>query len=112
MSVYDALNKLTKWRSVFAGWQLGTRLMDDPESQAVRDHREVTLLLRAEVSALVFLLIEKGVFSGDEWERRLETEALELDKLLEKRFPGISTGPDGVHFDLPKAAETMKGWKP
>lgn len=57
-----ALNKLAKWRSVFAGWQLGTRLKEDPECQAVKDHREVTILLRAEVSALLrsFLWIGKS----------------------------------------------------
>ena len=58
-----AMNRLAKWRSVFAGWQLGTRQIGDPESDAVRDHREVTLLLRAEQSALVLLLIEKGIFT-------------------------------------------------
>src|SRR5438067_1656730 len=39
-----ALNRLTKWRSVFCGWQLGTRSSTDPEAQAVRDHREATML--------------------------------------------------------------------
>ena len=40
---YEACNRLTKWRSVFAGWQLGTRAKGDPECDAVRDHREVTI---------------------------------------------------------------------
>jgi hypothetical protein len=33
-----ALQKLAKWRLIFAGWQLGTRLKGDPECDAVRDH--------------------------------------------------------------------------
>jgi hypothetical protein len=40
-----ALNRLCKWRAIFAGWQLGTRAKGDPESDAVRDHREVTILI-------------------------------------------------------------------
>lgn len=36
----DWLNVVCKWRSLFAGWQLGTRPKGDPESDAVRDHRE------------------------------------------------------------------------
>ena len=39
-------NRLCKWRTVLTGWQLGTRAKGDPEGDAVRDHREVTLLLR------------------------------------------------------------------
>lgn len=60
MDVNRILQKLCKWRSVFAGWQLGTRPDTDAECQAVRDHREVTMLMRAELSALTALLIEKG----------------------------------------------------
>ena len=52
-----ALNRLCKWRAIFAGWQLGTRAKGDPESDAVRDHREVTILLRAEASAMTGLLL-------------------------------------------------------
>jgi len=42
-----ALNVLAKWRAHFSGWQLGTRPKGDPEGDAVRDHREATILLRA-----------------------------------------------------------------
>jgi hypothetical protein len=30
MSDIDWLNRLAKWRTVLAGWQLGTRGSDDP----------------------------------------------------------------------------------
>lgn len=59
---FDALNKLTKWRMVFAGWQLGTRPKGDPECDAVRDHREATMIQRVEISALSRLLIKKRHF--------------------------------------------------
>src|SRR5258707_10424244 len=58
-----ALNRLTKWRTHYAGWQLGTRAKGDPESDAVRDHRELTMLLRVELTALTGLLMRKGVIA-------------------------------------------------
>lgn len=106
--VTDLLNKLAKWRSVFAGWQLGTRTTEDPESNAVRDHREVTILLRAEVSALVGVLVKRGVFSLAEYNAALAAEAVELDRDYEKFFPGFRTMSNGVDLTLPQAAETMK----
>jgi hypothetical protein len=94
-----ALNRLAKWRAILTGWQLGTREKGDPTSDAVRDHREVTLLLRAEVSALVMLLIEKGVFTAEEIDQQLVIEAQHLERGLEKRFPGARASDDGMHLD-------------
>jgi hypothetical protein len=111
-SLDTALNILGKWRSVFAGWQLGTRTTDDPECQAVRDHREVTILLRAEVNALLNLLVKKGVFTAEEWEDALEPEALQLAKDYEAKFPGMRATIYGIQYDAALAAQTMKGWKP
>lgn len=107
-----ALNRLTKWRSVFCGWQLGTRSSTDPEAQAVRDHREATMLLRAEGSALVNLLIKKGVFSYDEWCAQLLVEAEELDRSYETLFPGFRSSDAGMVMDPAQAAQTTKGWRP
>lgn len=111
---FHALNRLTKWRSFFAGWQLGTRAEGDAECQAVRDHREVSLCLRAEVSALVGLLVAKGVFTAEEWDRALESEANQLAEDLAKRFPGIRCTDVGLTLDTQKALETMRklGFKP
>jgi hypothetical protein len=112
MSAVSALNRLAKWRSVFAGWQLGTRADTDPECQAVRDHREVTILLRAEVSALTCLLAEKGILTGEEWDAALEREADQLSADYANRFPGMEATDHGIAYDLARARETMKGWKP
>lgn len=112
MTLDQALQKLAKWRSVFAGWQLGTRMADDPECQAVKDHREATLIMRVEVNALTALLVSKGVFSVEELSNQIREEAIELDMRMEKCFPGITTSESGVHYDTKVAAETMKGWKP
>ncbi len=111
-SLEIVLNKLTKWRMVFAGWQLGTRPKGDPESDAVRDHRELSILLRAEVTALVTLLMEKNVFTAEEWSDALEKEAIQLDEAYENRFPGFKTSQFGIDIEVAKAQETMKGWRP
>lgn len=107
-----ALNRLAKWRVVFTGWQLGTRAKGDPESDAVRDHREVTILLRAESNALIGLLLRKGLITEMEWLAALEREAGDLSKAYEAKFPGFKATDDGMSMSLPAAAETTKGWRP
>ncbi len=107
MNAFDRLNKLAKWRSVFASWQLGTRSSADGESRAVRDHREVTILMRAENSALAGLLIRKGIFTQEEFEQQVGEEAEALDEAYESKFPGFTTSQDGVHMKLPEAGQTM-----
>lgn len=107
-----AINRLAKWRTVFAGWQLGTRSQGDPECDAVRDHREVTMLLRVEATALSKLLLEKGVFSMDEYMTAIAEEAELLSKDYEKRFPGFQATDIGLSVDVRQAAETTRGWKP
>jgi len=106
-----ALNILTKWRVLFTGWQLGTRPKGDPEGDAVRDHRELTILLRAEVTAFTALLRAKGVFTDDEWLAALEREAGLLAASYERRFPGVTATEDGLTIDK-RALAWMKGWKP
>lgn len=108
---YGVLNRVTKWRNVFAGWQLGTRTDTDPECKAVKDHREVTILLRIEGSAMLKLLVDKGIFTEEEFQRGLIEEAELLDKDYERRFPGVQATDIGIKFDR-RAAETMKDWLP
>ncbi len=108
-----AANKLAKWRSVFAGWQLGTRLKGDPESDAVRDHREVTMLMRAEINALTKLLLDKKICTQEEIQQAMIVEMEHLDSAYERKFPGMRTTPNGVEYYDPKlASRTMHGWRP
>lgn len=106
-----ALNILAKWRVLFTGWQLGTRLKGDPEGDAVRDHREATILLRTEVTALTGLLLEKGVCTEEELLAAFEREADLLNADYERRFPGVTASEDGLTFDK-RTLPWMKGWKP
>ncbi len=97
---------------MFAGWQLGTRAKGDPESDAVRDHREVTILLRVEMAVVSKLLIDHGVFTLEEWQKAMIEEAGLLDKDYEKKFPGCKATDIGIQIDIGKASETMKHWRP
>lgn len=114
MSHLASLNRLAKWRSVFAGWQLGTRVDTDPESQAVRDHREVTILLRAEVSALTSILHAKGVFTTSELHDAVGREAEQLSADYSQRFRGMTATDAGIVMNLAEMQEhgTMDGWLP
>jgi hypothetical protein len=106
------LNRLAKWRSVFAGWQLGTRPLTDPECQAVRDHREVTILLRCEVNALAGLLLRKGLLKEGEWAEQLIEEADHLEAAYEAKFPGFKASDTGMECDLAQVRETTRHWRP
>jgi len=107
------LNVLGKWRKLLAGWQLGTRSDTDPEAAAVRDHREVTLILRAEVNALAALLMKKGVFTEEEFYAIVELSAGQLCLDLEERFPGVTASSTGLTFDS-RVGEWMRppSWLP
>ncbi|HEU4580902.1 MAG TPA: hypothetical protein VFS67_21735 [Polyangiaceae bacterium] len=79
---------------------------------AVRDQRELLLLLRAEQNAFTTLCLEKGLFTMEEWDAALAKEADLLSKGMEERFPGFRATDVGLEMDLKVASETMKGWKP
>lgn len=107
MNARQKIERLGKWRTVLAGWQLGTRPKGDPESDAVRDHREQSLMLRAEVSALTMLLIAKGVFTAEELTEQLGVEADAYSEMLERRFPGFIATEHGISIDVVEGGETM-----
>ena len=110
-----ALNRVAKWRTVFAGWQLGTRANGDPESDAVRDTRELLILLRVELSALTSTLLDRGVIQQEHFLITIADEAEALSKSYEGRFPGATATDQGISFDIGRTAEIqtwMKDWKP
>lgn len=108
----SALNRLIHWRTVFTGWQLGTRPIGDPESDAVRNHRELSIILRAELNALTGLLIKAGIFTMEQFDAAIEEEAERLSADYARRFPGFTATDDGMKVDLKTAINTMKGWRP
>ncbi len=111
---FAASNVLCKWRRVFAWWQLGkTRGGDgDVEFQAVADHRELTMLLRAEQNALLRLLVDKKVFTYEEYLAQLTDESTHLSNEYAKKFPGFRAGPIGLDVNVSIANDTMATWRP
>jgi hypothetical protein len=105
----DPLNKLCKWRSVLAGWHAGTQSMQSTGVQAMRDLMDKWLVMRTESSALAALLIRKNVFTAEEFTDQVHREAAELDRAMERVFPGFRTVEHGVEiYDLDHAQETMR----
>lgn len=103
-----ALNRLCKWRTFFAGWQLGTQLDSHGPTRAVRNEVDARLILRAEVSALSALLVEKGVFTVDELNEAVAREADFLAEALAKRYDGFEATDEGLKVDAERAVRTMR----
>lgn len=112
MSDINWIERLGKWRTTFAGWQLGTRAKGDPECDAVRDHRELSMGLRAESSAIAALLIDKGIFTAEEFTEQVHIECKYLCEAYQRRFPGFKSTDDGMQIDTHIARDTTQGWKP
>jgi len=110
----DALNRVCKWRRVFTGKMLGTKPDTDPLAVGMNDLQEARIIQRVEVTALVGLLIQKGLITGDEFNAAVEQEASQLNADYEKRFPGFTAGQDGITLDPKVAMATMKreNWAP
>jgi hypothetical protein len=112
MAKIDWINRVAKWRTVFTGWQLGTRAKGDPEADAVRDHRELSILGRVQLSAMMAVLIKKGVCTEQELLEHMNAEAEYLCKAYERRFPGFKATDEGLTMDTAIAKDTMAGWRP
>lgn len=108
----QSLERLGKWRGHFAGWQLGSRAHDDPEFQAIRNHRELSMLLRVEVTAITGLLISKGLVTQEEIQEAMLLESEELQRAYERQWPGAKSTDDGMAYDLRLAMQWMSGWLP
>lgn len=105
------MERFTKWRRVFAAWQTGNLSNNGPEAKAIRDHRELTMLLRAETTALAQLLVKKGIFTEDEFAEQVIEEAGHLDKAFEEQFPGFKASEFGLNITAPESLETIKKWE-
>jgi hypothetical protein len=110
--VQRTLNRVAKWRTVYVGWQLGTRAKGDPEAEAVKDAAEKAILYRIELSTLAALLIKKGVFTVEEFNEQLIVEADLYDKALQKKFPGFKSTDTGMDINVALARDTTQGWRP
>lgn len=106
----DALQRVVRWHTVLAGRVLGSRAEDDPQCKGYRDIFDKMILLRVEMTAMTGLLLEKGIFTMDEFMEKCRTEAEELDKMYEKQFPGVQTHLNGIVIDPQVFVKTTRGW--
>ena len=106
-SARGALNRLAKWRAILAGWQVGSKAKGEPACDAVRDHRQETLTLRAELSAVVAVLIARGIIAEADFLEALDVAANQCNEALEKRFPGVKTTEAGIELDRDLAKPWM-----
>lgn len=101
------LQALAKWRRVYMNWQLGQRSKGDPEADAVVNHYEMSIIMRAELNALTGLLIQKGVFTALEFTAQLDVEAEQLSAAYAEKFPGFRSEEYGIAIDTAKAQPTF-----
>lgn len=149
-----ALNRFVKWRSVLAGWQLGTRALDEGgELAAVRDHldailplqvelaalrrvlrvdsalckdaadlepknvlegvrahRMTTLILRAEMNALISMLVKDRVITTEQFQSAMLDELVLAEQDMERRFPGARATDEGMRL-TPEFQKTVSFYK-
>ena len=103
-----ATQRLCKWRSVFAGWMLGTVADGTPGLKAHRDAIDARLMMRVELNALAALLTAKGAFTVEEFMAQIVTECDHNQRQLEAMFPGYKATDIGINIDITKAIETNK----
>jgi hypothetical protein len=101
-----ATNRLCKWRAVLVGWMIGTKNQDEPGVKAHRDRADALLMLRVEVNALTALLIQKGLFTREEFMAQIVEECGHKERELEAMFPGYRTTDVGLSIDPTVAAQT------
>lgn len=103
--------RLHRWGFVLVSRILGTRTAEDQQCKGMRDIITQNLMLRAEVNALTALLVEKGLFTSEELQARLQGEAKWLCERYEAQFPGARAGDVGMDiYDVQLYAKTTKGW--
>jgi hypothetical protein len=108
MADLPALQQLCKWRTVLAGWHMGSGFVDTPGVSAMRDLMDKWLIMRAENNAIMRLLLDKGIMTPADFQKQLEEEAVHLDEDMAQMFPGFRSSQEGiVVFDVALAQETM-----
>jgi hypothetical protein len=107
MNVDTALNRLAKWRKFFVSWQIGTRELGDREAAAITHHVEMSILMRAELNAVIKLLIDTGTVTSGELEDAITVAALALSETYAKAYPGWAATDAGMTMKMPDALNTM-----
>lgn len=106
-----ALSKLAHWRYILVAWHRGRHtLHTQGQADPLADAMEKWLTLRVEVSALVTLLVNKKVFSNEEFLSQMVKSARYYDAQMQREFKGFATHlSTGLEIEDEAQAElTMK----
>lgn len=97
-----AAQRLRQFGRLTAGRMFGTMTPEDGRYQAVMGIEERGLFARAELNALVKLLVDKGVVTEADWTERVTAELAHLTETHEALWPELTVDAIGVHIhDVP-----------
>lgn len=111
MSWIESANRLTKWRRHFALWQLGSSREGTQEFKAVSHHRELSMIMRAELNALTKIVLEAKLVTSEEMLKTFEEEFDLLSEDYAKAYPGITAFDWGLDIKMPEAEYTLRLWE-
>jgi hypothetical protein len=109
LKMMAALERVTKWRRWLASQIIGTA-PETKGTRGIRDLQEARIILRVEVTAIIGLLLRKGLFTEEELQEALAEEADALNAAYSKAFPGVRATETGLTMDMPEAVYTMRAW--
>lgn len=111
--VIKAYNRLRQFGRLDFGRIFGTAGRENGRYRAMMGLFERSFAARVELNALVSLLVDRGVFTADEWLLAQKEEAAYLLELLAKEWPEVEIHSDGfVVKDVKALHERSKreGW--
>lgn len=108
-----AAQRLRQFGRLAASRLFGTLPTTSGRYKAVVDEWERSLLLRAEMNALVLLLVDKKVVTSAEWTARVVEEIRALADAHQKLWPELTTDEVGIHVHDAQAfaaRSKSEGW--
>lgn len=80
------------------------------QTRAIHDLFGDLLRLRAEVSAIQYLLMQAGIIDEQKFGDTIQAECQWLCEQYERQFPGFKATDTGLNIDTSVALKTMQGW--
>ena len=114
-AILDHCGKLRQIGRLELGRILGTVPATSGAAKAFMGIFERSFFGRGELNALTALLVRKGVFTADEWEKQLEEEYAHLVKSFGASWPEVELQAHAIVIkDVQGFAERSKreGWPP
>lgn len=103
--VKNAYAVLSNWKSLFASWATGLRPNQNTSYLAAQEQAETILILRAELTACLNLLLHLGVVTKDQFDEKFCEAVILLNQALENKFPGFKSTNEGLVLDKPITAQ-------